>query len=363
MTFCFGLIHGFGFASVLAELNLPRADFAWALLQFNLGLEIGQLLIVVVATALLFLLRQLARLLARGDPRRLVRRRSRRRAVADRAHRQRLAAAVLTDVTYNRAASSTHYKGEKGMPVMTPRTTTSRPEGVGRRASPHPDIVFLVRSKSAAQSAPFSFLESSHDLDSTARRFAAASSRPGDGGRSRRVDRRRPGQGRARRPRRRGQPSRARRHELSSSTTTTPLAIVTDKDADGLEIIRHSTAHLLAYAVKELFPDAQVTIGPVIENGFYYDFSYKRPFTPEDLAAIEAKMTELAKKDEPVERRVLPRDEAVAHFKRMGEALQGRDHRRASRPARTSRSTARARSRTCAAARTCRARASSSTSS
>ena len=99
----------------------------------------------------------------------------------------------------------------------------------------------------------------------------------------------------------------------------TPLSIVTDKDADGLEIIRHSTAHLLAYAVKELFPDAQVTIGPVIENGFYYDFSYKRPFTPEDLAAIEAKMAELAKKDEKVERRVLPRDEAVAYFKSLGE--------------------------------------------
>ena len=100
------------------------------------------------------------------------------------------------------------------------------------------------------------------------------------------------------------------------------LAIVTDKDADGLELIRHSTAHLLAYAVKELFPDAQVTIGPVIENGFYYDFAYKRPFTPEDLAAIEAKMTELAKKDEPVTRRVLPRDEAVAHFNAMGEAYK-----------------------------------------
>ncbi len=97
------------------------------------------------------------------------------------------------------------------------------------------------------------------------------------------------------------------------------LAIVTEKDADGLEVIRHSTAHLLAYAVKELFPDAQVTIGPVIENGFYYDFAYKRPFTPEDLAAIEAKMAELAKKNEPVERRVLPRDEAVAYFKGLGE--------------------------------------------
>jgi len=100
------------------------------------------------------------------------------------------------------------------------------------------------------------------------------------------------------------------------------LAIVTDKDADGLDLIRHSTAHLLAYAVKELFPDAQVTIGPVIENGFYYDFAYKRPFTPEDLAAIEAKMAELAKKDEPVTRRVLPRDEAVAHFNAMGEAYK-----------------------------------------
>jgi threonyl-tRNA synthetase len=100
------------------------------------------------------------------------------------------------------------------------------------------------------------------------------------------------------------------------------LAIITDRDADGLEVIRHSTAHLLAYAVKELFPDAQVTIGPVIENGFFYDFSYKRPFTPEDLVAIEAKMGELAKKDEKVERRVLPRDEAVAYFKSIGEAYK-----------------------------------------
>jgi len=97
------------------------------------------------------------------------------------------------------------------------------------------------------------------------------------------------------------------------------LAIVTDKDADGLEVIRHSTAHLLAHAVKELFPEAQVTIGPVIENGFYYDFAYKRPFTPEDLVAIEKKMGELAARNEPVVRRVLPRDEAVAHFKAQGE--------------------------------------------
>ena len=97
------------------------------------------------------------------------------------------------------------------------------------------------------------------------------------------------------------------------------LAIITDKSDEGLEIIRHSTAHLLAYAVKELFPDAQVTIGPVIDNGFYYDFSYKRPFTPDDLVAIEKKMTELAKKDEQVTRKVLPRDEAVAYFKGINE--------------------------------------------
>ena len=97
------------------------------------------------------------------------------------------------------------------------------------------------------------------------------------------------------------------------------LSIITEKDAEGLELIRHSTAHLLAYAVKELFPEAQVTIGPVIENGFYYDFSYARPFTPEDLAAIEKRMAELVKLDLPVVRRVLPRDEAVAYFKRIGE--------------------------------------------
>jgi threonyl-tRNA synthetase len=97
------------------------------------------------------------------------------------------------------------------------------------------------------------------------------------------------------------------------------LAIVTDKDPDGLEMIRHSTAHLLAYAVKELFPDAQVTIGPVIENGFYYDFAYKRAFTPEDLDAIEKRMAELAKRDLPVAREVWKRDDAVEFFSSIGE--------------------------------------------
>ena len=97
------------------------------------------------------------------------------------------------------------------------------------------------------------------------------------------------------------------------------LAILTEKDPEGLEIIRHSTAHLLAYAAKSLFPDLQVTIGPVIDNGFYYDFSYKRPLTPEDLQALEDKMKELAAKNEPVHREVWSRDEAVELFKLMGE--------------------------------------------
>jgi threonyl-tRNA synthetase len=102
-------------------------------------------------------------------------------------------------------------------------------------------------------------------------------------------------------------------------STNASLAIITAKDAEGLEVIRHSTAHLLAYAVKELYPEAQVTIGPVIDDGFFYDFSFTRGFTPEDLAAIEKRMTELANKDEAVVRRVLPRDEAVTYFKGMGE--------------------------------------------
>jgi len=97
------------------------------------------------------------------------------------------------------------------------------------------------------------------------------------------------------------------------------LSIITDKDPEGLGIIRHSTAHLLANAVQELYPDAQVTIGPVIEDGFYYDFAYKRPFSTEDLAAIEKRMAEISAKDLKVHRRILPRDEAVAHFKKIGE--------------------------------------------
>jgi threonyl-tRNA synthetase len=97
------------------------------------------------------------------------------------------------------------------------------------------------------------------------------------------------------------------------------LAIVTERDADGLEILRHSTAHLLAHAVKELFPGAQVTIGPVIENGFYYDFSFERAFTPEDLAAIEKRMAEIARRDLKVERSVMPRDQAVRFFRDQGE--------------------------------------------
>ena len=97
------------------------------------------------------------------------------------------------------------------------------------------------------------------------------------------------------------------------------LAIVTERDDDGLEVIRHSTAHLLAQAVKALFPAVQVTIGPVIENGFFYDFAFERPFTPEDLAAIEAKMTELAGADLPVVREVMKREAAIEYFKNLGE--------------------------------------------
>ena len=105
----------------------------------------------------------------------------------------------------------------------------------------------------------------------------------------------------------------------SSIETDSDLAIITEKDPEGLEIIRHSSAHLLAHAVKELFPDAQVTIGPVIEDGFYYDFSYKRPFTPEDLTAIEKRMAEISSRDLKVERKVWDRSEAINFFKNQGE--------------------------------------------
>ncbi|MGZ5009949.1 MAG: threonine--tRNA ligase [Methylobacter sp.] len=100
------------------------------------------------------------------------------------------------------------------------------------------------------------------------------------------------------------------------------LQLVTAKDEDGISVIRHSTAHLLAQAVKQLFPSAQVTIGPVIENGFFYDFSYERPFTPEDLSAIEKKMEQLAAEDYPVHRSVLSRDEAIKFFRNLGETYK-----------------------------------------
>ncbi|HBZ30403.1 MAG TPA: threonine--tRNA ligase [Nitrosomonas nitrosa] len=108
--------------------------------------------------------------------------------------------------------------------------------------------------------------------------------------------------------------------DLSSLIETdSDLVLITDKDAEGLEVIRHSSAHLLAHAVKELFPDAQVTIGPVIEDGFYYDFSYKRPFTPDDLAAIEKRMMEISKRDLQVERKEWDRSTAINFFKSQGE--------------------------------------------
>ncbi|WP_031437876.1 threonine--tRNA ligase [Methylobacter tundripaludum] len=100
------------------------------------------------------------------------------------------------------------------------------------------------------------------------------------------------------------------------------LQLITAKDEDGITVIRHSTAHLLAQAVKQLFPSAQVTIGPVIENGFFYDFAYERPFTPEDLSAIEKKMEQLVAEDYPIHRSVLSRDEAVKFFRDLGEAYK-----------------------------------------
>lgn len=110
-------------------------------------------------------------------------------------------------------------------------------------------------------------------------------------------------------------------HVVSEDAVVT---IVTERDPEGVEVLRHSTAHLLAHAVKELFPEAQVTIGPVIEEGFYYDFAFKRGFTQEDLAAIEARMQEIVKRDHPVSRTVMPRDEAVAFFRKMGEEYKAR---------------------------------------
>ena len=106
------------------------------------------------------------------------------------------------------------------------------------------------------------------------------------------------------------------RYRIEADAT---LSIVTERDAEGLEILRHSSAHLLAHAVKELFPEAQVTIGPVIENGFYYDFSYQRPFTPEDLVVIEKRMAEIAKRDLPVRRKLMARESAVKFFRDQGE--------------------------------------------
>ncbi|MBP7203307.1 MAG: threonine--tRNA ligase [Propionivibrio sp.] len=101
--------------------------------------------------------------------------------------------------------------------------------------------------------------------------------------------------------------------------TDAQVGIITDRDPEGLGILRHSSAHLLAYAVKDLFPEAQVTIGPVVENGFYYDFAFKRPFTPDDLSAIEKRMTEIAKRDLPITREVWKRDDATAFFQSIGE--------------------------------------------
>ena len=105
-------------------------------------------------------------------------------------------------------------------------------------------------------------------------------------------------------------------HTIAEDAT---LALITERDPEGLEIIRHSSAHLLAHAVKQLYPAAQVTIGPVIENGFYYDFAFERPFTPDDLIQIQARMEELAGRDIPINRSVMARDEAVAFFRSIGE--------------------------------------------
>ena len=262
------------------------------------------------------------------------------RAVAGRPRPHRGAAAGLN---YNRS-SITRTRARKGM-VMTPRTTRLILTGSsGLRAS-----IFARHfpKEGAAWSAPFAFKPESMMVSI---QLPDGSPREPGPVTVAEVAAHRPAWAK-RRHRRRDGNARASSTQLSPEADTA-LAILTDKDADGLEVIRHSTAHLLAYAVKELFPDAQVTIGPVIENGFLR-LSYKRPFTPEDLAAIEAKMAELAKKDEPVVRRVLPRDEAVAYFKGLGEDYKAEII--AEHPARRGRvrCTARASSRICAAARTC----------
>ena len=134
--------------------------------------------------------------------------------------------------------------------------------------------------------------------------------------------------------------------------TDAQLAIVTARDEDGLEIIRHSTAHLLAQAVKSLYPEAQVTIGPVIEDGFYYDFAFERPFTPEDLEAIESKMAELAAAELEVQREVMSRDQAVEYFRSSARSTRPRSSPVSPRATRSA-STVRATSRTCAGAPTC----------
>ena len=134
------------------------------------------------------------------------------------------------------------------------------------------------------------------------------------------------------------------------------VAIITGRDAEGVEIIRHSTAHLMAQAVKELYPEAQVTIGPAIENGFYYDFSYSRPFTPEDLKAIEERMDEIVKRNIKIERIEMSRDEAVKFFTDLGEKYKA-ELIEAIPQVKRSRSTVRATSPTSAAAPMCRPRA------
>ena len=130
------------------------------------------------------------------------------------------------------------------------------------------------------------------------------------------------------------------------------VAIVTRDSEEALELLRHDAAHVLAEAVKELWPETQITIGPAIENGFYYDFAREQPFTPEDLERMETRMREIVDRDEPISRELWDRDEAVRFFRDLGRGVQGGDHRGASRATSRSRSTARASGSICAAART-----------